>query len=186
MPLSPTLQAFDDKVEGIRDRAKRVQKLLTDRIAEIESDPNLSDEGKKSATSEAKLLSKDELTRLRAEEESAVNEALDQLERRIEGQVGYSSTDIITFRDAQDRAERLKTSDEAERVLVRAIRSNDRTLAHAVFRRALEANWPTLVKIFADHNPSAAEAAQDMRTLTRFRDRSMERSVIYGVLAWAS
>ncbi|MDQ1130244.1 hypothetical protein [Microbacterium sp. SORGH_AS_0888] len=52
--------------------------------------------------------------------------------------------DIIAIRDAHDRAERITTSAEAERILERALRTNDTSLAYAVLHQAAERSWVEL------------------------------------------
>lgn len=56
-------------------------------------------------------------------------------------------------------------------VIARALRASDRTLAHALFRAALENGWKDAAQQFAVENPSIATVAHDIRKLTQLRDQ---------------
>ncbi|WJL95881.1 hypothetical protein QSU92_01245 [Microbacterium sp. ET2] len=177
-----SLDALEKQLDEIRDRAEREKNSHWGRIKQIDADAELSDEGKKAQRDRFAESARERLRALRAEEEARVDAKISELERRLDGATGTSSTDVIAFRDAQDRAERLDDADDAKRMLDRALRSNDKSLAFAIFRRALDANWRGLVADFTTAQPQVAGVAQDLEVLYRHRANTMARTLVYGLL----
>lgn len=175
-----TLDNLEAQIQSNRDSAEREQNSTAARIREIDNDPTLSDEGKRRESEQFRAYAKTKLKEYRAKEEGLINNKITELERQLDAITGNSSSDIIAFRDAQDRAENLEDADAAEKVIARALRTNDRTLAHAVFRRALAARWNNVTQIFERENPEAKVVASDLAKLLHARDEdSFERTLIY-------
>lgn len=108
--------------------------------------------------------------------------AVRDLERRVYGTAGTSPDAVITFRDAQERAARLDTIEEARDAMSRAIRSKDNGLGQAILGRALEQGWRSVIDAYSQDNPQIAEAINDLATLTRFQRDDTQRlraSMIY-------
>ena len=175
---------FDDaaqKVFDLRKRAAQVQKDFAAREKEITGDELLSDEGKRRDGEENYLAAKSQLENLKEQEMTALGDALKSMERRLDGHIGYGSADLIAFRDAHDRAESLDDPEAASRMLGRALRSNDTTLALALFQRALDQGWRSVAKQFAAKNPDLAEVAQDVEKARKALSPNFDRALAYAL-----
>jgi len=179
-----SIKYVDGQIDLIRAQASSVQVAHGRSIAAINSDPTLSPEGKRVQLAENGERVKAQLQDLKAKEMQLVDDEILRLERMLDAKAGSTSSDIIAFRDAQDRAERISDSDEATRILSRADRTGDMALAHAVFRRAIDSGWKSTVQAFAQANPDLAEAANDLTTWKRFREPDMNRALAYSS-AWS-
>jgi len=173
----------DGLIDKVRAEASQTQIAHGKIIAEINADTTLSAEGKRLRVSESNDSIKAHLQALKAREMQLVDDEITRLERLLDAKAGTTSSDIIAFRDAQDRAERISDWNEADRILERAERTGDKTLAHAVFRRALDSGWTSTTQAFAKANPDLAEAAKDLSTWKRFREPDMSRALAYSS-AW--
>lgn len=176
-----TLEAVDKKIDTVRDEATRVQNAYSTRTQEINADTNLSTEGKRERLDKAYDIAQTRLVELKSQEKKLVDDEITGLEKKIDAQAGSTSTDLIAFRDAQDRAERLNDVEEADRMITRAIRTDDRTLSHAIFRRALEAGWRSTTAIFEQAYPDLSAVVKDLNTMHNFRERTMERAMAYSI-----
>jgi len=173
----------DGLIDKVRAEASQTQTDHGGAIAAINADTSLSAEGKRLRLSEQNDAVKAHLQSLKAKEMQLVDDEILRLERLLDAKAGSSSSDIIAFRDAQDRAERISDADEGTRVLERAERTGDKTLAHAVFRKAIDSGWTATVQTFSQANPDLAEAAKDLSTWKRFRAPDMNRALAYSS-AW--
>lgn len=158
-------------VKTLRERGKAASNNHSRALRAIEQDDNLSPQGREQQAADLTSTHRANQRALIEQEKKVINDKITALERRLDGHIGYSQTDIIAFRDAQDRAEAIETGDRASKVMARALRANDRTLAHALFRAALENRWKDAAQQFATENPSIATVAHDIRKLTELRDQ---------------
>lgn len=178
-----SLDALDSQIEDIRARASEIHAFHSRESSGIDRDPNLTDAGKaemkKTKTAETRSL----LNGLRDQEKTLVASKVSDLQRQLDAKVGSTSTDIIAFRDAQERAERIDAAEDAERVMARALRNDDTTLAHAVFRRGIDHGWRGVVEQFTSAKPDSATAANDLTVLKRFQDDGLNRAMTYGLIS---
>jgi hypothetical protein len=174
-----SLDYFEQEVETVRAEAERERDVYNRRASEIDRDPTLSDEGKTQARAAAQDAIAPRLKSLRAREDEIINRKINELELRIDSKSGNTSSDIIAFRDAQDRAERIDNPDDAQRILERAMRGGDTSLAHAVFRQAVNKNWGAVTRTFTQANPDLATTVTDLSRLYRFREDTFARNVQY-------
>lgn len=166
---SEDLVEVGTKVKELRDTAHAAAKSHARRVKEIENDPDLSDAGRQRLIQEEKDAHRASQKRLSAREVEIIKDKITALERRLDGYVGYGTSDLITFRDAQDRADAITTPEQAAKVMARALRNNDRTLAHAVFRRASENRWKDARDQFAAVKPDVARIVRDIEKLDALR-----------------
>lgn len=178
-----SIQSLDREIEAIRAQAENARGNYEARIAEIDRDVTLSDEGRRLAREQVNASIGPRLKELRAKEDALINAEINSLELQLDSKTGNTVNDIIAFRDAQDRAERIDDPNEAERILTRAMRQGDTSLAHAIFRRGLDSNWAMVVATFTAANPELETAARDLKQLYRFRDNTFARTIQYGLLA---
>jgi hypothetical protein len=176
-----SLEYFERTVEQVRAEAENLRGNVDARRNEISQDRTLSDEGKQQALAEVTSNAKPKLKELRAREDKLIADKINELESRIDSKTGNTATDVIAFRDAQDRAERLEDPDEAERLIARAMRTGDTSLAHAVFRKAMDAGWPSVTRTFTSANPELTDVVRDLGQLTKFREQTFNRTIAYGI-----
>ncbi|MFV9424933.1 hypothetical protein [Microbacterium sp. S1037] len=176
-----TLETIDAKVDALRDRAKALGKQYQSLYANIGNDSTLSEEGKRQARDELRAEFKPQMTELREREKTVVGEAIESRLARIESPGSLTSGDVISFRDAQDRAERVQNADEAVQILERALRQKDKTLAHAVLRIGIDKGYTKVIDTFAAKDPSIKEVIRELRTLQSFLNDTMPRTLAYAL-----
>lgn len=176
---SPELVEVATQIKAIRDRANQSSREHSRALDAINNDPGLSDLGKKERIDELDQARRAQRHTWMEQEKEIVTNKITALERRLDGFVGYSESNIIAFRDAQDRADAIKDAEKAAKVMERALRTNDRTLSHAVYRKAVENGWADARRAFAKENPAVASLVNDVDRLTRLRDESFNRAVAY-------
>ncbi len=176
-----SVDALETQVKGFREEAKQVGSRFGQEAKAIDQNANLSDEGKKAAKAEVNSAARDSLRALSQKESDAINMKVRDLEKAIDSKMGNTATDIIAFRDAQDRAEKFDSPDEATRVLERAIRSEDTVLAHAIFRRAIDSDWRKVIDMFGNEYPDKKDIVNDLSYLKEAQRNTMGRTMQY---AW--
>ena len=167
------------RIKELRDSNNHASREHARAIDAINHDPSLSDHGKKERID---ALEADRTTQRRSamdQEKQIITNKIGELERRLDGFVGWSSENIMAFRDAQDRAENIDDPDKAATVMARAIRTNDKTLAHALYRRAVDQRWDDAARAFAADNPTVAQLVNDVQKLQQLHDNSFNRAVSY-------
>ena len=167
------------RIKELRDSNNHASREHARAIDAINHDPSLSDHGKKERID---ALEADRTTQRRSamdQEKQIITNKIGELERRLDGFVGWSSENIMAFRDAQDRAENIDDPDKAATVMARAIRTNDKTLAHALYRRAVDQRWDDASRAFAADNPTVAQLVNDVQKLQQLHDNSFNRAVSY-------
>ena len=167
------------RIKALRDSNKAASSEHSRAVQNINSDPGLSEQGKKERIDE---LERDRDAQRKAgiaAEKEIIKNKISEIERRLDGYVGYTSDNIMAFRDAQDRAENISDAEKAATVMARALRTNDRTLAHAVFRRAVENRWEEARRAFANENPTVAQLVGDIQKLNALHENSFNRAVAY-------
>ena len=159
------------KIKGLRASAKHASTTYSSERREIENDPHLNDHGRTERLADLEAAAKSRRRTGIAEENEIIDNKIAELERRLDGYVGYSSSDIVAYRDAQDRAEAVTDKDRAAKLMDRALRSSDRTLAHALYRAAVENHWTEAQRAFARENPAVAGLAKDVQKLRDLRNQ---------------
>lgn len=176
------LDHFETAVEGLRSQASTLVNQYNADVRYINSDPNLSDEGRTAARNDARDQVKPNITALRQREEALVDQLIKERQSRIESRSGVTSTDIIAFRDAQDRADRLEKQADALPILDRALRQGDTSLAHAIFRRGLEQNWKQITERFTADHPDLNDTVEELRYLNQIKEATFNRTMAYALL----
>ncbi len=101
-----------------------------------------------------------------------------ELERRVFGPPGVP--DILSVRDAADRAAQIKKPDEARELLHRAEQNRDEVLARAVAQHALDRGrqailktdvdaWDSVLGSFYDSRPHLSQVLQEQAELERLQ-----------------
>lgn len=167
------------QIKELRDANSNANREHARVIDAINNDPSLSDHGKQERID---ALEADRTTQRRSsmeKEKQIIMNKIGELERLLDGFVGWSSENIMAFRDAQDRAESIDDPEKAATIMARAIRTNDKTLAHALYRRAVDQRWNDASRAFAADNPTVAQLVHDVQKLHALHDNSFNRAVSY-------
>ncbi|MEV7692490.1 hypothetical protein AB0N73_04065 [Microbacterium sp. NPDC089189] len=176
-----SLEIFKSEVEALRERASQLRDAHARETRDINSNPELSDAGKAAERDRSYNhylpLAKD----LREKEMTLVKKKISDLQSQLESRAGGTSTDIIAFRDAQDRADQLKDQAQALVMIERAMRQGDTSLAHAVFRRATEAHWPDVKNAFITEHPTLKDVVRELNWLGDFKSESFQRTMAYAI-----
>lgn len=163
-----SLTHLNAKLDSIRAEASRVWKEHTEEAAFVRQNSDLTEQAKRQHIEDSRQRAKEELKRLEQSEYAEIEAKKRSADRAIHATAGHDSSDIISFRDAQDRAEQLEDASEANRVLERAIASGDTTLATAVMRRALSQGWQAIYEKFNAEYPRVAEHVEDLAQIARY------------------
>lgn len=150
-----------------RRQAESVANRYNGELRDIDADPDLTAEARTRRTDEAYTRASGEMRDLmhaeRAEDEARRRSA----ERRLFGLgIAPTSADMISMRDAQDRAGRL-AGDETVPAMERAISSGDRTLAKAILSHALRTGSDNAVQAYLTEYPSDKPLVQELRSTDR-------------------
>jgi hypothetical protein len=173
------LDVLHSQVDNIRAEAASTLASHSRQIDSVESDPHMNDEGKAAHKQQINEAAKASMTRLRQKENEAINMKVRDLEKVLDSKVGTTASDIIAFRDAQDRAERFDSHEDALKALERAIRTDDTVLAHAIFRRGIEANWRPVLAAFGNAYPDKQDLVGELAYLREAQTNTLARNMNY-------
>lgn len=182
-----SLSYLRSRLEELRSQASRIQTQYARDLAEVNSNDSLSNTGKAEAKNRIYENAKASAAGLRDREKELIANERSTLQARLNLTSGGSSSDIISFRDAQDRADAIADADEAARIMTRALSSKDTTLAAAIFRRATEqrtlggAIWAEARRLYTDANPSAGDAISDLAGIEQLENAGFNRAMAYGI-----
>jgi hypothetical protein len=179
-----SLAQLESQIEELRAQAASIQKRSARTRDSLANDNTLSDIGRQAKLDSERDRMRDQLRDLRKKETELIDAKKQAVEKGLFGLTSVTSSDpgqILLYRDSQDRAARLKQSDEAAQVFAAALRSGDKTLAAAVLGRALDAGWNSIVAEYVKQHPDAAEQLNDLAKLGKYR--SFEATIAY---AWGA
>jgi hypothetical protein len=118
--------------------ADKIRAALTAQTAQIRTARDLSNEGRAHHLARTYVQARDEMTSLKRADAEKRNRRRAELQQLLFGNPRNSdSAAVISYRDAQDRADKLKDPQEAAALLERAIMSKDEFLGRAIAMRAM-------------------------------------------------
>jgi hypothetical protein len=176
--------ALNNSIQALRNEASTLIGHYNYEREAIRQDRLLSPEGKEEQLAAIFANASARAKALAEKEDKLLADELERLQRSLVTQLGSGSTDVIAMRDAEDRADRLDNAEDAARVLERAIRGNDRSLAHAILRRASDAGWRDVVAKAAAAYPAAGETLRDIQEVNGTINGMgplLARAMAYGV-----
>ncbi|WIE69204.1 hypothetical protein [Curtobacterium sp. MCLR17_054] len=176
-----SFDALNAQIEGLREQATQLQRSTNQERKNIAADTALSEEGKRQQAEAATAYARTQVAVLRNKETQLVKDSIRTLETQLDAKVGSGATDMIAFRDAQERADRVEDKEGASRLMSLALRSNDHTLAHALFRKAIDQRWGGVVDGFAAERPDSATAAKEIQILDDYLKNTWQRNMAYMV-----
>lgn len=177
-----SLKQLEAQIDDLRAQAASLHKRSARNQDTITKDASLSAVGRQSKLDAERDRVREQTRALRAKETELIAAKTQTLEKRLFGLSSVSSTDpgqVLLYRDAQDRAERLTQVDPATQAFAAALRSDDKILAAAIVMRALDAGWNSIVNQYAEKNPSAGEDLKDLATLRQHKGRTFEATMAY-------
>lgn len=174
--LQKTIESYRSSAADLMDRYGRDQ-------ADIAADANLTEVGKREELEPLHAEVTAKVRALLAEEKAAVVRKRETLEKLVFGITASNTTDIVAYRDAQDRAAALTDHEEAWSKYTSALRSDDKILAQAILGQALERAWTRIINDYCDRNPSTREALEDLKALNAYSNNTFGVSVHYMVPA---
>lgn len=146
-----------------RKEAERVASRYQAEIDEIELDRDLTEEGRARQKQEAYERAKAEMDRLRSAERQEAETVKAEAERALFAlPAGASSSDILSMRDATDRASNIGSPSELTDVMVRSLRSGDFALAKAVLARAFELESRSTLSAYLAERPQDERHVQTL------------------------
>ena len=142
-----SLEDYDDKKAAVA----RIQRRLDEQLDTIRNTRSYSDKGRKAEMAKAVLAARAQVEELRSGFVAERETRRKNLERIAFGIIGEPSAfDLMAARDAQDRAAKISTAEDAKAMLHRANQSNDESLAKAVAQAAFNKGWTEVANNFAD------------------------------------
>lgn len=176
-----TLDYLTSQIAGLRSEAAEVQNRAYRFEKEVDNDTSLSDEGKSERKTANYESFKAMLGTLRDKEIVAVRTRKDSIMQGLFGTTTSNPSDVIAYRDAQDRAQRLGDHTEALATLERATLSGDKSLATAILLKAVDSGWRSVINAYSESNPGTSEALSDLASIAAYEDKSFERTMAYAI-----
>lgn len=142
--------------------ADKIRSTHAAKVAEIKARRDLSSEGRDIRLADAVAKLRKQMTELRRKDTEREEQNRAAKNKKHFGNAkSWDSASIISFRDAQDRADRVKSADEAAALLERAIMSEDDILGRAVALRAfnhavkpgLGDSWSPIIRRWIETQP---------------------------------
>lgn len=165
-----SLAQLESQIDDLRAQADRIQSRWARTSDILTNDNTLTENGKRTKLESEHQQVSAKLSDLRKKETELITAKKQSLEKRLFGlsSVTNDPSQIIAYRDAQDRAAKLTQSEDATDLFASAIRSDDATLAAAIVARALANGWGTIVAEYVVQHPSAAEDLRDLAKLQQY------------------
>jgi chromosome segregation ATPase len=166
-----SLVQLESQIEALRAQAENVQKRWSRTRDSIQKDNTLTDIGKQQKIDAEREQVSARLSDLRKQESELVASTRRSLEKRLFGLGAADSTytdKVMSFRDAQDRAARLERWSDAEQLLTSAFLSEDKILATAVLRHALDNEWRSVVNKYITEYPRSGDDLKDLAEIRAY------------------
>lgn len=164
------LKMIDDRIEANRAEARRLIANHRDFTETIVNDPRLTMFAKKDDQNAGKKELQSKLDALWEREKQLVADGIRDLQRSVYGTAGTTPEAIISFRDAQERADRLTKEEDALPVMSRALINQDAGMADALLARAFDRNWANVIEAYAGEYPIKAQNVSDLNQLSTFQN----------------
>lgn len=157
--------------ENDRATVSSIRKLAAGKIGSIRADSSLSDAGKRQQIASVHHMASQQLQVERDRIASRDTSRKGKLERDLFGITPNAlGADVISYRDAVDRASRLENATQANDLLSRARATGDKALERAVFAHAYEMGgpgpigqpWNELVEAYLEVRPDLVEPLTEL------------------------
>lgn len=165
-----SLEDLDKKIEANRAAALRISRDARDQMKAVRDDPRRTDLAKQELIPQIVEEAKPRLAELAAREQQMVDEHQRFLQRQIYGTAGSSPEAVISFRDAQERADRIEEPRPALISMQRALLNKDDGMAQALLGRAFDQGWGDVINAYATENPALRTYLTDLNDLLAFKN----------------
>jgi hypothetical protein len=145
-------------------RVKDINAAYRQKAERLRDDPDYTQQYKNQRLAAAYLAAREEMTQVKAVHEHALRADRTRAERALFGLGSQASgSEVISFRDASDRAGQLQNPAEAMTALRRASAGGDTQLAAAIARHARTQGWADVAATWAeDAGPAACRHLDDL------------------------
>jgi len=158
-----------------RQRMNEIRTAYRQALDDIRGDASFSELGRQQLIARAWRNTRDELARLSQLDFDSRVARFNELERQVFGVSAVSGADAVSFRDATDRADKLKYITDATKALGTAELSGDAILAKAIVMRAWQAGWTAVVDQYAVTHPTVTDKLVELGTLREDLDSRASR-----------
>jgi hypothetical protein len=180
-----SLDQLTSQITKLRTRAASLQDEWSRLIRNVGRDSRLTDEGKRVELDREFAAVKKELATLRDREKDLVRDQKESLERLLFGLNGSDPNKIIAYRDAQDRAARVKDKAAALEVYHSAQISNDDSLTKAILAKAVEYGYREIIDDYIRRHPTWGEELNDLVGIQRYSSDGnvgLQRTLAYAIV----
>ena len=177
-------------------KAEGILQIYSRTVQGIKDDSRLTSEAKAADLAKAYTRAQTDMATVQAAVEQQEAATVDRLARRVFGNTPTTGSDVVAQRDADDRAARLTTPEEAQAALSRAEANGDTSLARSIALKAYQegsngiaaavggAGWNDVLASYSGARPGVA---QDVAELTSVRkaspQKSLNRAALFGAVA---
>jgi len=179
-----SLDILESQIQNNRDLAESVTDQANRELSAVKNDPRLTEDARYQDTAKIRNDLREKLAALRDKEDAIVADKLRSLERTVLGTAGSNPAEVISYRDAAERAASVDDLREAEEMMRRALLSGDSGLAKALLNRAVEKGWSTVADAYSAENPTIGGALNDLMRLKSWKNNpnTMVGRWIYAVI----
>lgn len=157
-----TLDHLNKQLNEIRAEASTLKSRFLDQVARIDNDDRASMLYKREQVADLARDTKPKLRALFEREVAAIERERKTLTQKVAGSAGTGGADVISFRDAHDRARTLTTATEARDALTRAMDLDDTVLAHAILDHALRMGFTPAIDAYIAQHPGTEATIRDL------------------------
>lgn len=160
--------------DDIAEKAESIRVRLDSTVKAVKADADLNPDGRQRKIDEAHQSAKNQMDDLRAGWKATKDKNAKSAVREVFGAPYASGADAISVRDAEDRASRLETANEARDLMARAKRNGDTTLERAIAQEAYQRSndqlgghhWAQILDDYIADRPVAAKKLRELRENT--------------------
>lgn len=174
--------------ESLATATQKLQQELDRTNAATRADADLSAAGKRKALADDYTRLMDDMERLRTTAEGTAERTVKLTVREAFGAGVADGASAISARDADDRASRLESSDEALNLLARADMNGDEVLARAIAMRAYNEyvndpfqgrKWAEVVNTFAEDRPNIEKKIETLEEQRKSQSNWLQAGVTF-------
>ncbi len=160
-----------------RDAATRIQELYRKDLQRLRDDKDLSVDGRQRRIAQLHASTKAKLAKHRDADSQLLAKRYQELENQLYVAHKPFSQDAATFsislRDASDRAAQLRTADDAQQLLSRALANGDDVLARVIVQHSMgqsyaagtpvmAGKWESVLTSFIEVNPNLQPVVEEL------------------------
>jgi hypothetical protein len=177
--------------EDVVAQIEGIDQQYSTAVSRIKADSRLTDAAKRTDLAKAYVKARDAMAGVQQSFEQEEARYAQTLSRRVFGNSPTTGADVIAQRDADDRALRYESPQEAQTALARAESNGDTSLARAIALRAHSelqtpfgslSGWKDVLTSFAGSRPGAAEDIAELTDITVATPQgNLNRSMAFSV-----